>query len=141
MEEYLSYDEMMLASLLGTSGPTFFINTGDRKNASRKDPEGIFQKRGIIIGLVGPRLHKPGQMDAALMKPHIDPALARSGERQQDPRVTRLFLSFFGSDKLPGPSSRFGSDVYKAGFDSPSRPFCWKRTIELHKPVKKHTSI
>jgi hypothetical protein len=49
MEEYLSYDEMMLSSLLGTSGPTFFINTGDRKNVSRKDSKGTFQERGIII--------------------------------------------------------------------------------------------
>lgn len=48
------------------------------------------------------------------MQPPIDQALARSSERQQDPRVTRLFLSFFGSEKLPGPRSTFGVDVYKA---------------------------
>jgi hypothetical protein len=106
---------MMLSSFAGTSGPTFFINTGDRKNCARKDPTGTFEERGIIFGLVGPRFQKQGQMDAALMCAPLDRALIKtSRRRQQDSGVTKLFLKFFGCDKLPGSSSRFNHEVYKS---------------------------
>lgn len=44
---------MMLSPLIGTSGPTYFINTVDRTNCGRKNPKGTFEERGIIVGLVG----------------------------------------------------------------------------------------
>jgi hypothetical protein len=125
MAEYLSNDEMMLSSLVGRSGPTFFINTGDRKNCARKDLPSTFEERLIIIGLVGPLFQKQGQMDAALMWTPLDQALTKtSRRRQQDPRVTRLFLKFFGCDKLPDSSSRFNHEVYNPASASPLKPRC-----------------
>lgn len=47
-----SYDEIMLGSLLGVSGPSYFINDGDRQNGGIVGEEGTFEPRGIIIGLV-----------------------------------------------------------------------------------------
>ena len=58
LESYLSYDEIMLSSLLGVSGPSFFINTGDRYNRARPAPEGSCESRGIIVGLVGARFER-----------------------------------------------------------------------------------
>lgn len=42
----------MLGSLLGVSGPSYFINDGSRSNAGVAQSPGEFESRGIIIGLV-----------------------------------------------------------------------------------------
>ncbi len=61
LKDYLSYDEMMLASLLGTSGPSFIINGGDRQNKAEIGTNGKHEDRAIVVGLVGARLHKERQ--------------------------------------------------------------------------------
>lgn len=50
--EYLSYDEIMLGSLLGVSSPSYFINDGARMNRGIPGHPESFEPRGIIIGLV-----------------------------------------------------------------------------------------
>jgi hypothetical protein len=63
LEEYLSYDEIMLASLVAVSGPSFFINNGNRYNRGIPGPKGTYQDRGVIIGLVGARFERRDRMD------------------------------------------------------------------------------
>lgn len=52
LAEYLSYDEIMLGSLLGVSGPSYFINDGNRFNLGNKGQASSFEPRGMIVGLV-----------------------------------------------------------------------------------------
>jgi hypothetical protein len=63
LEDYLSYDEMPLAALIGISSPTYFINKGDRSNKAVKGNPGTFEEEGIYVGLVGARFEKPGYME------------------------------------------------------------------------------
>lgn len=49
---YQSYDEIMLGSLLGVSGPSYFMNDGNRMNRGKVGKNGTYESRGIIIGLV-----------------------------------------------------------------------------------------
>lgn len=63
LRNYLSYDEMQIAALLGVAVPTFFINNGNRLNKAIPDSLGNFEKEGIYIGLVGARFEKPGLME------------------------------------------------------------------------------
>ncbi|KAH8156131.1 hypothetical protein CIB48_g12116 [Xylaria polymorpha] len=65
LRDYLSYDEIMLSSLIGVSGPSFFINDGRRTNIGRRDTAGEFEPRGIIVGLVGARFEREDRMDSA----------------------------------------------------------------------------
>ena len=64
LEEYLSYDEIMLGSLIGVSGPSYFINDGNRYNNGVRGKENSFIDRGIIIGLVGARFERSDRMDS-----------------------------------------------------------------------------
>lgn len=52
LADYLSYDEIMLGSLLGVSSPSYFINQGDRYNRGVPGPPDTFEPRGVIVGLV-----------------------------------------------------------------------------------------
>lgn len=63
LADYLSYDEMQIAALLGVSVPTYFINNGDRNNKGIKGFPGTYEEKGIYVGLVGARFEKPGLME------------------------------------------------------------------------------
>lgn len=63
LEDYLSYDEMELSALLCMSTPTYFINSGSRKNKGVKEKASSHEESGIYVGVVGPRFEKPGLMD------------------------------------------------------------------------------
>jgi hypothetical protein len=63
LKEYLSYDEMQIAALLGVSVPTYFINEGDRYNRGEPGKKGSFEEEGIYVGLVGARFEKPELME------------------------------------------------------------------------------
>lgn len=63
LENYLSYDEMAVAALIGMSSPTYFINNGARDNKSIKGAIGSYEQEGIYVGLVGARFEKPGYME------------------------------------------------------------------------------
>lgn len=62
LKNYLSYDEMALAALLGMSSPTYFINDGNRCNCGVAKG-GPHQEEGVFVGLIGARFEKPGQME------------------------------------------------------------------------------
>lgn len=63
LDEYLSYDEMQISSLIGVSVPTFFINNGSRHNKGKLGLKGEYQEIGVYTGLVGARFEKPGLME------------------------------------------------------------------------------
>ena len=105
LEHYLSYDEMMLSSLLGVSGPSFFINDGSRGNYAVPGQPGTFEPRGIIVGLVGARFERPDRMDSV----HI---LAPVEKPRQDPAISKLIQDFFGV--VRDPNTEFDVPMYKA---------------------------
>lgn len=67
LRKYLSYDEMLISALLGVSGPTFFINNGNRNNGAQPAAAGSFQHKGVYAGLVGARFEKKRVMESKLM--------------------------------------------------------------------------
>ncbi|KRT83858.1 hypothetical protein AMK59_4055, partial [Oryctes borbonicus] len=64
LENCLSYDEIKLSAFLSVSSYSYFINDGNRHNRGKicKQRE-IIQEEGIIIGLIGARMEKPGVME------------------------------------------------------------------------------
>jgi len=81
LQDYLSYDEMQIAALLGVSVPTYFINNGNRFNEGSLDETHRpttkvinsdfvlqpHQEEGVYVGLVGARFEKPEVMEYAHM--------------------------------------------------------------------------
>lgn len=89
LEEYLSYDEIFLSSLIGVSGWTYFINRGSRNNHAKKRAVPKWEERGVVIGLVGARFEREGRMDSSLILPPIP-------SDRHNPALHKLFLDFFG---------------------------------------------
>jgi len=107
LADYLSYDEIMLSSLLGVSGPSYFVNNGARFNCGKPGVAGTFQPRGIIIGLVGARFERKDRMDCVFVLPPTT-------QPKQHPELTQLFFDFFGVQKNLANPPTFDSAVYKA---------------------------
>ncbi|KAH8887968.1 hypothetical protein GQ53DRAFT_749323 [Thozetella sp. PMI_491] len=105
LTQYLSYDEIMLGSLIGVSGPSFFINDGNRYNQAVPAAPATFQARGIIVGLVGARFERRDRMDSV----HI---LADVNEPKQHPELSSIFQGYFGPPKQP--KLEFDPAMYKA---------------------------
>ncbi|CAN8103991.1 unnamed protein product [Discula destructiva] len=111
LDDYLSYDEIILGSLLGVSGPSYFINDGNRHNNGSISAPGTFEPRGVIIGLVGARFERRDHMDSAYIQPRVK-------NPRQHPDLDRIFRDFFTSDdtrlaeKLDE-SRPFDVDMYK----------------------------
>lgn len=97
LDAYLSYDEIMLSSLLAASGPSFFINSGNRANHGVPAHAGVaHEQRGIMVGLVGPRFERDAQHDSAIICRPQRPGRAVDG--RMDPRVRRIVQQWL----LPG---------------------------------------
>lgn len=110
LKEYLSYDEIMLGSLIGVSGSSFLINDGARRNCGRRGREETFESRGVIVGLVGARFERMGRMDSVFMLPS-------SSKTTMDEGLQRIFLEFLGTQRDEGVVSgerRFDVGVYRA---------------------------
>ncbi|KAI1300942.1 hypothetical protein F5Y03DRAFT_385804 [Xylaria venustula] len=105
LKDYLSYDEIMLSSLVGVSGPSYFINDGRRVNMGRPGKDGEFEPRGVIVGLVGARFERQDRMDSVFV-------LRDDANPRQHPELSNIFLDFFGQRKTA--SVEFDEDVYKA---------------------------
>ncbi|KAI0141832.1 hypothetical protein GGR57DRAFT_486506 [Xylariaceae sp. FL1272] len=88
--DYLSYDEMMLSSLIGVSGPSHFINDGNRHNAGKIGVPGSYEPSGYIMGLVGARFERPDVMDSI----HMLPTRADKPPKQH-PELSKIFQTFF----------------------------------------------
>lgn len=110
LENYLSYDEIMLSSLLGVSGPSFFINTGSRRNCAKPAREGSYQSRGIIVGLVGSRFEREHRMDSVHILPPPKPN--QNTPPLQDPVITTMIQTFFGG--IRDSTQEFDVPMYKA---------------------------
>ncbi|TKX20206.1 hypothetical protein C1H76_7595 [Elsinoe australis] len=63
MAEYLTYEEMMISSLIGVSGYTPYLNDGNRHNRGVLSTPQSIQHEGIQVGLVGARFERKGRMD------------------------------------------------------------------------------
>jgi len=63
LENLISYDEMLFSALVMVSTPTLFINNGNRYNCGNLGKNDSFEKEGVYIGCVGPRLEKPDFME------------------------------------------------------------------------------
>lgn len=107
LDEYLSYDEIMLASLLGVSGHSYFINDGARANCGVAARAGTFQPRGVVVGLVGARFERPGRMDAVYVLPP-------SEETIQDGALVALFENFFLEATATPAGGQAGREVPQA---------------------------
>ncbi|KAI1087553.1 hypothetical protein F5B19DRAFT_486592 [Rostrohypoxylon terebratum] len=105
LRDYLSYDEIMLGSLLGVSGPTYFINDGDRYNHGNPGREGTFEPRGIIIGLVGARFERQNKMDSNLI-------LNNGKQDPLHPALLAAYTQYFGTAKSP--DQIFDMPLYRA---------------------------
>ena len=104
LKDYLSYDEIMLGSLIGVSGPSYFINDGNRHNCGQPGTKGSFEERGVIVGLVGARFERPDRMDSV----HILPTVTH-------PRLSalsRMIENFYNCRKSNTPS--FDVPMYQA---------------------------
>ena len=58
LEDYLSYDELIISAMCGISSKTHFINDGDRRNCGRTKEDSFgknsdYPMTGIYMGLVG----------------------------------------------------------------------------------------
>ncbi|KAI0888599.1 uncharacterized protein GGS22DRAFT_151922 [Annulohypoxylon maeteangense] len=104
-QDYLSYDEIMLGSLIGVSGPSYFINDGDRYNKGRQGAPGTFEPRGIIVGLVGPRFERVDQMDSNIILSGVAPG-------QMHPSIVGAFTECFKLEKSP--DKGFDLPMYRA---------------------------
>ena len=63
LKNYMSYDEIMLSSLMSISTPTYFINNGSRHNSGKPTPINEHEISGIYIAQIGARFEKPTLMD------------------------------------------------------------------------------
>lgn len=102
--QYLSYDEIMLSSLLGVSSPSYFINDGDRFNKGRPGLPGEFEPRGVIIGLVAARFERRGRMDSVFIESSVS-------NPRQHPDLNQIFRDFFSKVRGDGGSSGKGLAV------------------------------
>lgn len=106
LEEYLSYDEIMLGSLISVSGPSQFINDGNRYNSGKCWEAGTFEERGIIIGVVGARFERRDRMDSMFCLPGADVGF------KMHPELREHFQSFFSVPRTP--DATFDTETYKA---------------------------
>ena len=63
LDKLNSYDEMRLAALVSVSSHSHFINRGDRNNCGQQGTGGDHEVEGVIVGQVGARFERFGQMD------------------------------------------------------------------------------
>lgn len=123
LEEYLSYDEIMLGSLIGVSGPSHFINDGDRYNSGVPGDAGTFVDRGVIVGLVGARFERRERMDSV----YILPPSAANPPRQHA-ALQEIFRAWFASSST---FRREGQGLGDKGFDVDAYKARMRITIDM----------
>jgi len=92
LKDYLSYDEMQIAALIGVSVPTYFINNGNRNNVGMKSKYDDHEQLGVYVGLVGARFEKPGYMEWQ----HVVVTAERDKQLLSKKDLFRLWARFYG---------------------------------------------
>ncbi|CRK95984.1 CLUMA_CG009425, isoform A [Clunio marinus] len=108
LREYLSYDEILLSSLISMSTPTYFVSDGSLGKPFQTSDDFISQ--GILCGLVGARLEKENFMEHRFLFPRDSNNLKfDSGVHQADLFwILNVYPEAFPEGKIPALS-----DVYK----------------------------
>ena len=97
MADYLTFDECKIAALLGASTFTITANKGDRKNSGVwAADEDVWERRGVIMGLVGPRMHKMGAMECQEMRVMQE----QNSKSVPKDSVLQLFAQFYGIERV-----------------------------------------
>ncbi|KAJ8925665.1 hypothetical protein NQ315_009510 [Exocentrus adspersus] len=98
LKNCLSYDEIKLSALLSVSSYTQCINLGNRRNCGVVEPDTkIIEERGVIVGLIGTRLTKPGVMEYQEVVVTQEQNIPKNGYKNiSEPTTKNLFLSFYG---------------------------------------------
>ena len=97
MADYLTYNECKLAALLGASTFTVTANKGGRKNSGVwAGDEEDWERRGLIVGLVGPRMHKEGAMECQEMRVMEE----QNSKSVAKDSVLQLFANFYGMERV-----------------------------------------
>lgn len=110
LEDYLSYDEMEIAALIGLSTPSHFINKGEPLNEGSISFADDHEKTGISIALVGARLEREGYMEYQYIMVTRNQNTLENGygplpedENQDTAKQAkmRLFKKFYDVDYFP----------------------------------------
>jgi len=103
LKEYLSYDEIELASFVSFSCLTPFINNGSRHNAGQVGQS--YEPNGVYVGQVGARFQKQGRMEYRFMMIDPEQNTKENGYGPDNTSVNGQFLSlwanFLGVDYFP----------------------------------------
>jgi len=97
IQDYLTYDEICLAALLGVSTMNHFINSGSRSNRGRKGGVPYIQ-RGVYVGLVGARFEKEGFMEQQFMAISPDQNSSERGYGSPEDPWHKFWADFYGVD-------------------------------------------
>ena len=67
LQDYISYDEMQISSMIGVATPTYFVNKGTKTNNGIPGDARTFEDNGVMIGIVGARCEVPERNEFAHM--------------------------------------------------------------------------
>ena len=79
LQHYQSADEACLAALVSVFVPTLFVNNGEWKSGCQPGKPGSFEKEGVLVGSVGAKLLRDGDMESRFMLVTIAPSLMSVG--------------------------------------------------------------
>ena len=82
LQDYLSYDEIALAALIGVS--TYFVNSGSRYNEAKVDLEEAHTERGVYVSLFGARFEIEDQIESRFLISNSQFCSAERGYGYQD---------------------------------------------------------
>lgn len=99
--EYLSYDEIQIAALVGMSVPTHFINDGSRFNMGMLGQDGQYEKKGVYVGLVGARFERPELMEYQHMFVTEAQNTVKNGYGNPDNAKFKHWTEFYDIDHFP----------------------------------------
>lgn len=102
LADYMSYDEIGLAALLGVATATFPINSGSRRNNGLRGRAGTHVHEAVYVGMVGTRFEVADQMESRhmIVSAHLSTAVRGYGPPgpvgyREDPLLT-AWARFYG---------------------------------------------
>ena len=115
IRDYLTYDVGKLAALTGASTQTITINRGERLNSGTPSEKDDYEKCGVIVGLVGPRINKNTVMESQELRVTEEQNTKENGygKHKNNSSVLDLFADFYGIEYLPK-LSELHNDVQKS---------------------------